>query len=362
MKAPCEPHASVPASAREDALQFNRRGLFLGGCPKSGTTLLLSLLDSHPQLIVLPEETAYLQERRDYAALDGYHAKLRRLLEQTNLRLLAHGRFEPPREASSTDARDYTGFDFERFGSLANAFINQSWMNDSLLLSELIRAYAIVLGSDWRRCVRWVEKTPGNEIFCGVLRELFPDSRLIQLVRDPRAVFASRKRRLLHERVSYTKAHRLVRQWNQCARQIPRLLDCPNQFLVVRYEDLVSKPQSVLQQICRFAGLDFSPALLKPTRAGTDWHGNSSFRQNFHAVDTTPVDKWRDYLTEQEVWWIELHCRRGMELAGYPLQTDGRFSLSSWLRPLPGESPQGYVRARRASACQLAGCLADCRY
>lgn len=31
------------------------------------------------------------------------------------------------------------------------------------------------------------------------------------------------------------------------------------------------------------------------------------------------------YLTNHEIRWIELHCRKGMELAGYPLQTDARF-------------------------------------
>ena len=70
---------------------FNRRGLFLGGCPKSGTTLLLSLLDGHPKLVVVPEETHFLDERPHYLALDSYQARLRRLLEKSGLRLLAQG-------------------------------------------------------------------------------------------------------------------------------------------------------------------------------------------------------------------------------------------------------------------------------
>src|ERR1035438_7009281 len=61
---------------------FNRRGLFLGGAPKSGTSLLLSLLDGHPDLVVLPEETHFLEERAAYSALDGCQARLRRLLEK----------------------------------------------------------------------------------------------------------------------------------------------------------------------------------------------------------------------------------------------------------------------------------------
>jgi hypothetical protein len=94
-----------PILAYEEALRFNQRGLFIGGCPKSGTTLLLSLLDGHPQLAVLPEETFYLENRRRYRALKTPEARLQRLLERSDLRLLAHGRFEPKRECSSTSNR-----------------------------------------------------------------------------------------------------------------------------------------------------------------------------------------------------------------------------------------------------------------
>ncbi|MGA9453419.1 MAG: sulfotransferase [Verrucomicrobiia bacterium] len=322
----------------EEAVQFNRRGLFLGGCPKSGTTLLLSLLDSHPQLVVLPEETFYLEDRRHYAALDSYQAKLRRLLEKTDLQLLAKGRFEPKRECPSSDARDYTRFDYQRFVALAEDFIKQPGMNDSLLFSEVIRAYAIVQGTDWRNCVRWIEKSTSNEVRAVAFQELFPDAKLIQMVRDPRAVFASRKKRLTDNRGHHTKAHRLVREWNRSAREIPRLRQHPDQFMVIRYTDLVRNPNAVMREICRFAGFDFVPAMLNPTRAGVEWRGNSAFQEAFNSIDSAPVDQWRDYLTVNEIWWIEIHCRKGMELAGFTLQTNGRFSLRRWFRRLPGES------------------------
>ena len=41
-------------------LQVGDDPIFLGGYPKSGTTLLCALLDEHPDLLVFPEETRYL--------------------------------------------------------------------------------------------------------------------------------------------------------------------------------------------------------------------------------------------------------------------------------------------------------------
>lgn len=346
----------------EEARQFNRRGLFLGGCPKSGTTLLLSLLDSHPQLVVLPEETFYLEDRRLFMTLDDYPAKLRRLLEKTNLRFLARGRYEPDHEVRSSDARDYTKFNYQQFVRLAETSSRQSWMNDSLLLSEVIRAYAATLGADWQNCVRWVEKSTSNEVRGDAMEKLYPDARLIQLVRDPRAVFASRKKRMMNTRGCHTKAHRLVREWNRSSREIPRLRAHPEKFLVIRYADLVRKPRETLETICRFAGIEFLPEMLTPTRAGGAWCGNSAFQETFAGVDSAPVEQWKDYLTEHEIWWIELHCRKGMALAGFSLQTDARFSPRRWLKRLPGESWSGYFRARRASFCQWLGLLKECNY
>src|SRR5205085_8500408 len=40
-------------------LRFDERACFIAGAAKSGTTLLVSLLDSHPQLLVMPQDTAY---------------------------------------------------------------------------------------------------------------------------------------------------------------------------------------------------------------------------------------------------------------------------------------------------------------
>jgi len=40
-------------------LPFDQRVCFIAGQAKSGTTLVAALLDNHPELLVLPQETAY---------------------------------------------------------------------------------------------------------------------------------------------------------------------------------------------------------------------------------------------------------------------------------------------------------------
>ena len=361
-EAAAEPVASENLCRPEEVRAFNRRGLFLGGCPKSGTTLLLSLLDGHPKLVVLPEETHFLEQRADYSALGSYQAKLRRLLEKSDLPLLGGRKPGQIGKAPSADLRDYSSFDHQQFTRLAADFVAQPWINDSMLLSETIRAYAIAIGWDWRNCVRWVEKSTCNELCPEALFELFPEAKLIHVVRDPRGVFASVKRRLLNRSGSYTKAHRLVRGWNRSCRQIQKLMDRRERYLVVRYEDLIQAPRESLERVCRFVGIEFVPELLTPTRAGRQWQGNSSFHTAFSGISAQSVDHWKHELTEDEIWWVDLHCREGMRITGYQLQTDGAFALNRWLRRLSGETWGGYLRARRASLSQMAGLLEHCRY
>lgn len=353
-------HDQVPSECVE-AHKFSRRGLFIGGCQKSGTTLLMSLLDNHPQLVVLPEETHYLEERRKYLKRKSYQARLELLLDNLGVLGSRSGCYDTS-PSCAPDVRCYGKFDFERFAGLAGEFISQPWMNDSLLLSETIRAYGMVLGADWQNCVRWVEKTPKTETYSRLFDQLFPDARLIQVVRDPRAVFASLKSRIVNRYGCHSKAHRLLRSWNRSAREIPRLRKDSSRFLVIRYEDLVGHPREVLETICRFGGFDFSERLFEPTRGGNGWLGNSSFYLTLEGISAAPLERWKDSLTNDEIWWIELHCRRGMRLAGYAFQTDARFSFKRWLKRLPGESRFGYVRARRASLCQGLGLLKDCRF
>lgn len=337
---------------------FNRRGLFVGGCPKSGTTLLLTLLDSHPQLVVFPRETHYFEDGRKYKAFNDYRARLRHLIERAELKLIEQGQPEIDRPGLGR----HSVFDCETFHRIARDFIDKPGMNDSMFLSEVVRAYSVVMGHSWHDCVRWVEKTPGNIPYADNLFRLFPEAKLIHILRDPRAVFASRRRRLIDRYGSYAKAHRFVREWNESTRQIPKLQKRANNYLLIRYEDLVSHSQEVMQEVCRFIGIQFLPSLLEPTCAGREWQGNSAFHQQFSSINDQPLNQWKKELSNEDIRWIDWHCREGMEIAGYEPHSEAKFSLADWAKRLPGESFSGYLRARKSSLCQMAGLLKDSRY
>src|SRR5437762_8968692 len=48
-----------PMTTSKQNLSFDERGCFIAGQAKSGTTLVVALLDGHPDLLVFPQDTAY---------------------------------------------------------------------------------------------------------------------------------------------------------------------------------------------------------------------------------------------------------------------------------------------------------------
>ena len=334
---------------------FAIREVFIGGAPRSGTTLLLALLDSHPELLVFPKETYLFDQSIKKAGTNDTGRLARYLLSQTEIAELNP---QWSADMGSDGALGKTRLRNFNFAAFEKNFLWRSLQRPTggprHVLHSLFRAYLEMWPTAHESPRIYVEKTPGNDYFSEHLFTHFPEAKLIQIVRDPRAVYASRQQVLRQRRGRHTKAFRLVNEWNRSIWQRHRLRDRPEQFLSIRYEDLLANPRSVLGQVCRFIGISVEPLTLAPTKAGQNWPGNSSFGDCFSGISQVPLNRWKDDLSDDEVAWIEYHCQQGMEECGYQLLTDlssPEANLRQWLRPLPWESWLGYLKARRASLC-----------
>src|SRR5438034_6505623 len=89
-------------------LPFEERACFVAGQAKSGTTLLVALLDNHPELLVLPEETAYFATVLTKYGPRGRRAQFDYITRQSLCNVLFGGRCKWGR-------LDYTHFPTARF-------------------------------------------------------------------------------------------------------------------------------------------------------------------------------------------------------------------------------------------------------
>ena len=348
-----------PPATSVSSLPFDARAAFIAGQAKSGTTLLVALLDGHPELLALPEETAYFP-----TVLTKYGRRSRReqfdyLTRQSLARLLFGG-------ACRWGRRDAAYAEFPRAELLARfeelAFHPDNARRD--LLALLLEAYADTLGRPLDSVHRWLEKTPANRDHLRAIHARFPAAKVLLTVRDPRAIFAARIALEKTRRTRRFSAWLCVAHWRATARLALQQEEenaadpataTARRLLVVPYERLVADPAAWLARVCEFLEVAADPltvaALLTPTKAGLPWTGNSASEAAFDAVTTEPVTRWRHALTRDEIGWIEWHCRDLMPRLGYqPLLP--RRALRHWWRPARGETPREYLKSRWQSLRQ----------
>ncbi len=323
-------------------LAFDERAVFVAGPARSGTTLLMALLDSHPELLVLPEETAYFPGVLARHGRDTRKRQFEYLTAHTLANVLFGG-------ACKWGRRDYSYFptaqlleDFRR-----RAFLPANSDRDLLVL--LMESYAAVCQRPQDSIKRWVEKTPANRDYLDAIFHRFPQARILFTLRDPRALLASHILLERTRRLRRFSAYFVIRHWRTAAhfalKQKEQQVPQPARIEVVKFGDLVFNPTATLRRVCDFLDITFQPSLLQPTKAGHGWGGNSATERPFPAISPEPENRWRTVLSSSEIGWIEWHCRDLMESLGYePLFS--RRQLRHWYNPVSGETPREYLRSR----------------
>ncbi len=126
--------------------------------------------------------------------------------------------------------------------------------------------------------------------------------RVIHLVRDPRGVAASRLRRGV--RIDASQA---ARQWVRLHTRLENFLDTrsPQNYFLVRYEDLCRDPRTVLRQLYAFCGAN--PEFESADLQATEHHivGNAMRLENLSAIKLD--ERWRELLSseqQREIWRI----------------------------------------------------------
>src|SRR5436309_3111096 len=320
-------------------LPFDQRACFIAGQAKSGTTLLAALLDDHPDLLVLPQETAYfptvLRKYRDA----GRRAQFDYLTRESFSRVLFGG--EP--RWREHEYKDFPQQKFlETFGRIA--FDPANAQRD--LLALMAESYAATIGVPLDRIKRWIEKTPANRNRVDEILARFPNSRLLVTLRDPRAILATQ---IALEKARKTKrfsVYYVIAHWRVAAKLARRVRagDVPGVF--VQFEQLVRDSVTVMKNVCDYLEIQFDPeVVLTPTKIGQPWGGNSAAQTAFSKVSSEPASRWENELSENEIGWVEWHCRDLMPEFGYEPRLGSR-SLRHFTKPIRVERPREYLKSR----------------
>lgn len=303
-----------------------RRMVFVTGASRSGTTLTAQLLGRHSQIAKL-KEMQYFGEfwdpRREDAPLTAN--RTRRALE-----LL----FD--RQERGIVAADGTGN-----SGAAHGFLQT--LDPGVTPSELFAATAAHFAEGEGKTIP-CEQTPRNIFYAAALLKRYPQARVVHLLRDPRGVMASQKyrwrlhssdngssatlRQRLRTRVNY-HPYTVTELWNRATEAALRLSEHPR-FMLVKFEELIEDPESVLRRISEFVGVTFEPEMLQASHVNSSHVRRRSEDGSSRAVfDRGTIDRWRTTLSTDELAIVASKCGTLMRAASYPtekveLSTTGR--------------------------------------
>ena len=323
-------------------LPFEERACFIAGQAKSGTTLLVALLDSHPELLVLPEETAYFPTVLTKYAPRGRRAQFDYLTKQSLSNVLFGGPCKWGKRSYATFPRNRF---FETFECAA--FDPANAQEDLLVL--MVKAYAATLGRSLDTVTLWVEKTPANRNHVSAIVTRFPNAKILITLRDPRAILAAQIALEKTRQTGRFSTYYVIAHWRVAAKLARRVRDAEVPGFVVQYERLVCEPARTMEEVCAYLEIEFDrDIVLTPTKVGRFWSGNSAARTNFSEISTEPVSRWKRELSNDEIGWAEWHCRDLMPDFGYEPRLSRR-ELRYFVRPIRGERPREYLKSRAYS-------------
>lgn len=248
--------------------------IFLVSQPRSGSTLLQRILSGHPDIHTTTEPWFMLEAceaLRPRSALQPYEAG-----------------------GWARLARD--------------AFLKSAGGRETLVagVRESARAvYGRALQPSGK--TRFLDKTPRYYYILPELAEIFPEARIVILLRNPLAVLCSLVRTWVqdhHERMPVYRDDLIL---------APRLLAEGIHVLgprtyVMHYEDVVRDPGTSVDALCAWLGVPFVPAMLEYGKAGDPGYafGDPVGVQRHTTVEGGHQNRWRDDLRDPQLWrWAQ---------------------------------------------------------
>jgi hypothetical protein len=274
----------------------NRRPFFIVSAPRSGSTLLRLILDTHPRLAVPPPGWLldlvypYLYSYGDLGKPENLLALAEDILKTPTV-----GKWPikivPAELAAAARAPTFAG-----------------------VYEALHEAYAHGEGK-----ARWGEKTPRNSFWMDEIRALFPDAQFIHIVRDGRDQAIDISDSLLWPYSVYSGAslwQRYVNAVRDSAERLPR-----EAFHEIRYEDLCAAPEAAIRGLCEFLGEQYDPRMLSPHETGSAraWSSHPLHAKTAQPISTKYCEMYRTRLSGQDVAALEGLVGGTLQRFGYSL-------------------------------------------
>ncbi|PMO62224.1 hypothetical protein BCT04_16815 [Vibrio breoganii] len=267
--------------------------IYIAGCPRSGTTLLASIIAKNEKIVCTPESQFKFEffKAKD-ANLNSKSAKWR-------LR---------------TWGESFNDEELEKIGDYNTA------------MQYLVVKYSRLnnLNVDIDKLI-WLDHTPSNGLFSEELLNNDKNSQMIFIIRDPRAVFQS----VIKLPWGARSAKELVKIWMQYL-SIACLAKekYPERVMIIRYEDLVLSKEDTLFKISKFVGFDFKGS---NTAYKVPMHSKKQHSLIGKEISKERVESWKQDINSLDAMYIEEQCKSQLLLLDYEIHGFKKIRMSDYI-------------------------------
>lgn len=259
--------------------------IFIVGPHRGGTTMLREILGKHPDVAVTPELRFFdsmiaIRKREMKLDKDFIKRSLRKIKISGDPRWqkIDLKKLEKKLQGAS-GFRDY-------FLKLAQATASRN--NFKIL----------------------IEKTPANVFFLKLIKKLFPQSKIIFIIRDGREVCASACKRWQLDGYKYLM---IVSRWNLTVREYFRKVKKMEHFFI-KYEDVITQPHQKLKKLFNYLDLKYNKSYIQNI-------GSFSSFAPFSDRGTVYMSRHcRNFFNRKQRQQIEYFMRRYLKKFGYEIE------------------------------------------
>ena len=273
------------------------RPIFIVCCPRSGSTLLRLILDSHPRLAVPPPAWLF---HYIYPYLYSYGD----LGVEENVRALIEDALKTPAiEGWPIDPKVEEVREEMRTASFAEMY------------AAFHRIYARPKGKE-----RWGEKTPRDCFYMADIKEMYPDAQFIHILRDGRDSAIDISDSILWPNGLYAAAQ-MWRQFVEAAEEESKALGA-EACITVKYEDLCTDPEATIQRLCSFLGEEFAPQMLAhhETESTRQWAQAPVHAKTVRPINTDYVGMYKNRLRPGDRAVLDGLIGSMLRETGYPVE------------------------------------------
>lgn len=281
---------------------MNVNPIFICGSDRSGTTMLASMLGAAKDTVVTPEshfKFEILKKGNYQWTKDKVEDWIQYWAKNKRFRVWLENQ-DFHKKLINTEWHDYSTREFLSY----LAFFYDSQIEDNYI---------------------WIDHTPANVFYIDELKNIFPDAKLIHIVRDGRDVAKS----VIPLPWGPNTIEHVVNWW--LIRMAPGLAAETNKdynIYRVYYEDIITKPETTLRYLCDFLNINYNPDMLSANAFQVPNY--TKFQHQLVGKSINKNNKnYFDKLRSREVEIFEYFAGSILMYLGYKLIFDSPKSLTT---------------------------------